>query len=127
MDPHVLRLAGALLGDLTEIFIDSPAWDNTAGLLVDIISLACQTLRASTLDDVVTLSAVALATVEVVDLVGTALDPAYSLVDIIDLANGALCAVIVDEVVAGLADASTRDPILVDVADGSADAVATLA
>lgn len=59
------------------------------------------------MDDVVTLSAVALATVEVVDQVGTALNPAYSLVDIIDLASGALCAVIVDEVVSWLADAST--------------------
>ena len=114
------------MGDLTEVFIDSPARNHTAGLLVDIVGLTRQALRACTLDDVVSLGAIALAAVEVVDLVGAALNPADSLVDIIDLTSGALCAVIVDEVVAGLADASSGDPILVDVADGCADAVATL-
>lgn len=127
LDPHVLRLAGALLGDLAEVFIDSPAGDHTAGLLVDIISLAGQALRAGALDDVVALCAVALAAVEVVDLVGAALHSADALVDVVDLAGRALGAVVVDQVVAGLADASAGDPVLVDVADGSADAVAALA
>lgn len=94
------------MSDVAEVLIDSPAWDHTAGLLVNIVGLASQALRACTLDDVVTLSAVALATVEVVNLVGSALNPANPLVNVIDLASWALSAVIVDQVISWLADAS---------------------
>ena len=48
------------------------------------------------------------------------------MVDVVDLASGALGAEVVDEEEAGLADAATRDPVLVDAADGSAHAVAAL-
>ena len=54
------------------------------------------------------------------------MNPADALVDIVELALGALGAEVVDEEEAGLADAAARDPVLVDVADGSADAVAAL-
>jgi hypothetical protein len=48
------------------------------------------------------------------------------LVDIIGLSYGALSAEVVDEVESRLADTATGDPIFIDVADGSADAVAAL-
>jgi hypothetical protein len=106
-DPHVLRLADALLSDVTVELVDALAGDNTAGLRVGVVGLAVETLGAGTLDDVVTLGTVALATVEVVDLVSSALHAADSLVDIIDLASRALGAEIVDQVESGLADATT--------------------
>ncbi len=53
------------------------------------------------------LCAVTLSTVEVVNLVGSALDAANTLVDIVDLSDGALGAEVVDEVVAWLANTAT--------------------
>jgi hypothetical protein len=105
-DSHILGLAEALLGDVAEVFVDSLARNNAAGLGVDIIALASKALRAGTLDNVEALGAIALSTVEVIDLVGSALSSADTLVDVIDLAGRALGAEVVDEVVSRLADTS---------------------
>jgi hypothetical protein len=102
------------------------AGHHIAGLLVLIIGLTEEASRACALDNVVALCAVALAAVEVVDLVCSALNSADALVDVVNLASGALGAEVVDEVEAGLADTSSRDIIFVDVANGSADSVAAL-
>jgi hypothetical protein len=123
----VLRPADALVGDVAEELVDAAAGHDAAGLLELIVGLAVEAAGAGSLDDVESLCAVALAAVEVVDLVGAALYPADPLVDVVELASWALGAEVVDEEEAGLADAATRDPVLVDVADGSADAVAALA
>jgi hypothetical protein len=48
------------------------------------------------------------------------------MVDVVDLTSRALGDEIVDEVEAGLADASVGNPVLIGVADGSADAVADI-
>lgn len=127
LDADVLRLADAVLSGLTEELIDALAGGDGAGLSVGVVGLSGETPGAGSLDDVIALGAITLATVEVVDLVGTALDAADTLVDIIDLSYGALCAEVVDEEVSRLADAATGDPIFVDVADRSADSVAALA
>jgi hypothetical protein len=126
-DPHVLRIADTLLGDGAIELVDAQAGDNIAGLSIGIVGLARETLGTGTLDDVVSLGAVTLATIEVVDLVGTALNAADTLVDVVDLAGRALGAEVVDQVESWLADATTGDPVLIDVADGSADTVAALA
>jgi hypothetical protein len=122
----VLRPADALVGDVAVELVDAAAGHDAAGLLELIVGLAGEAAGAGALDEVESLCAVALAAVEVVDLVGAALYPADALVDVVDLASGALGAEVVDEEEAGLADAAARDPVLVDVADGSADAVAAL-
>lgn len=76
------------------------------------------TLGADTLHDVVSLSTVTLSTVEVVDLVSSALNSADSLVDIIELAFRALSTEVVDQEVSWFADASVKDPVLVSSTDG---------
>lgn len=58
------------------------------------------------MDEVESTGAVTLARVEVVDLIGATLDPAYSLVDIVKLTVRAFGTEIIDEVEAGLADAA---------------------
>jgi hypothetical protein len=103
-DSHVLGLADALLSDVTVELVDALAGDNIAGLSVGIVGLASKTLGAGTLDDVVSLGAVTLATVEVVDLVGSALDAADALVDVVDLTGRALGAEVVDQVESWLAN-----------------------
>ena len=125
-DSHVLGLADALLSDVAEELVQSLAGDNVAGLGVLAVGFSGQAPGACSLDDVVALGAVALAAVEVVDLVGAALDPADSLVDVVDLSLGALGAEVVDEVVARLADAPSSDEVLVLAADGAAHPVASL-
>jgi hypothetical protein len=127
LDADVLRLADALLRGIREVLIHSLAGDTSAGLGELIIGLGGEALGACSLDDVEPRSAVTLATVEVVDLVGSALHPADPLVDIVDLAGGALRAEVVDEEEPRLADTPSGDPILVDIAPGSTDSVAALA
>jgi hypothetical protein len=75
-NPDVLRLADALLSDVAEEFIHSLAWHHTASFSVLIIGLTIQAFGAGSLDDVVSLGAVTFATVEVVDLVASALHSA---------------------------------------------------
>lgn len=87
---------------------------NGAGHSVFVVGLSGLALGADALNQVEALGAVAFAGVEVVELVGAALDAANSLVDIVELSIGALGAVVVDEVVAGFADASVEDPVFVD-------------
>jgi hypothetical protein len=96
-----------LLGSVTEILIDSLARYAFTGLSIGIVSLTRKTLGASSLDDVVALCAIALTTVEVVNLVGSALGATDTLVNIVSLSYRALSAEVVDEVEAGLADATT--------------------
>ncbi len=78
------------------------------------------------MDDVVSLGTVTFATVEVVDLVASALDSAESLVDVVDLSLRALGAEVVDEEVPRLADTSSPDEVLVRTADRRAHSVAPL-
>ena len=93
---HVLGLADALLGGVAEVFVQSLARNNAADLSVLIVGLSSQTFGAGSLDDVETLSAVAFSTVEVVNLIASALYSAQSLVNIIDLSLWALGAEVVD-------------------------------
>jgi hypothetical protein len=123
---HVLGLADALSGGLRVELVDALAGNVAADLLELIVGLAVKALGTGSLHDVVALGAVALAGVEVVDLVGAALDAADALVDVVELAGGALGAEVVDQVVSGFADAATVDPVLVGCADGSANSVAAL-
>ena len=69
------------------------------------------------MNDVESLGAITLAAVEVVNLVGTALNSADSLVDVIDLTCGALSTEVIDQEESRFADTSSGNPILVDVAD----------
>lgn len=112
-DPHVLGLADALLSSLAEELIQSFTGNHTAGLSVLVVGLTSQALGTGSLDDVETSSAVAFATVEVVDLVTSALHSADSLVDVVDLSLRALGAEVVDEEVSRLADASSPNEVLV--------------
>ena len=106
-DADVLSLADALVGDVAVELIDTGAGQDVAGLFVLIIDLSGEAARACSLHDVISRCAVALAAVEVVDLVGSALHSADALVDVVNLTGGALSAEVVDEVESGLADAST--------------------
>lgn len=102
------------------------AGDDAAGLSVFIVGFSGLAPGADALDNVEALSAVALAGVEVVDLVGSALDSADHLVDVVELAFRAFGAEVVDQVESGLADTSVQDPVLVLGADRSANTVAAL-
>jgi hypothetical protein len=81
---------------------------------------------ADTLDDVEALGAVAFSSVEVVYLVGSALDSADSLVNIIELTCGALSTEVVDKVVAWLADTSALDPVLIYRTNRCTNSIAAL-
>lgn len=83
-------------------------------LFVSIVGLVRLTFRADTLDDVESLGAVAFTGVEVVDLVGSALDSADSLVNVIELTCWALSAEVVDQEETRFADTSSSDPIFID-------------
>lgn len=72
------------------------------------------------------MGAITLSAVKVVDLVASALISAYSLVNIVNLAVGTGRAEIVNQVESGLANASSRNPILIFTADWSADSIAAL-
>ncbi len=102
------------------------AGDDGAFSFVLVIGLSRLALGANTLDDVESLSTVTFAGVEVIDLVGSALDSADSLVDIVKLALRAFGAEIVDEEEAGFADTSVLDPIFIDCTNGGADTIASL-
>ena len=78
------------------------------------------------MNNVVTSSAVTLARVEVVELVRSASDSAYSVVDIVGLAFRTLGTEVVDEVETRLADASAHDEVLVLGTNRSANTVASL-
>jgi len=125
-DADVLGCADAGLGDGGVVFVGALARDDGAGHGVLIVGFTGLALGADALDDDKASCAVALAGVEVVDLVGSALDPADSLVDVVELASRALSAEVVDQVVARFADASVQDEVLVLSTNGSADTVAAL-
>lgn len=93
---HVLGLAHTLLSTLAEVFVQSLAGNNAAGLSVLVVGFTSQAPGAGSLDNVVSLGTVAFSTVEVEDLVASALHPAESLVDIVDLSSGALSTEVVD-------------------------------
>ena len=78
------------------------------------------------MDDVEALGAVAFSSVEVVYLVGSALDSADSLVNIIELTCGALSTEVVDKIVSWLANTSALDPVFIHSTERSANSVATL-
>lgn len=63
---------------------------------------------------------------EVVDLVGSALDSADPLVDVVELSVGALGAVVVDQVESWFTDTSVQDPVLIYAADGNAFSMASV-
>lgn len=83
-----------------------------------VICLSRVAFGADTLDDVETLCAIALSGVEVVDLVGSALDSADSLVDVIELTCGALSTEVVDQKVAWFTNTPSADPVFVNCTDG---------
>ena len=93
-----------MLSDIAVELVDTLARNNAASLSVLIVGFPIKTLGAGALNDVVAWSAVALAAVEVVDLVGSAWHAADALVDIVDLARGSLGAEVVDQEKSGLAD-----------------------
>lgn len=70
--------------------------DNSAFLFVLVVGFSGLALRADALDDIEALSAVALASIEVINLIGSTLNSADSLVDVIKLASRALGTEIVD-------------------------------
>lgn len=125
-DADVLGCADAGFGDGRVVLVATLARDDGAGHGVFIVGFTGLALGADALDDVKASCAVALAGVEVVDLVGSALDPADSLVDVVELAVRALSAEVVDQVVARLADASVKNEVLVLSTDGRTDSVAAL-
>lgn len=116
-DPHVLWFADTLLSSIAEELVQSFTGNHTAGLTVLVVGLSSQALGTGSLDDVETGSTVAFATVEVVDLVASALHSADSLVDVVDLSLRALGAEVVDEEVSRLADTSSPNEVLVGTAD----------
>jgi hypothetical protein len=73
------------------------------------------------------LSAVAFASIEVIDLVGSTLYSADSLVNIVELSSWALSAEVVDQVVSWFAHTSVLDPIFVHCAGWAAYSVTSLA
>lgn len=79
------------------------------------------------MDEVVSLSTIAFSTVEVIDLVCSALDSADTIIDIISLTCRTCCAEIVDQIIAWFADTSSLDPIFIYCASRSAHSIATLA
>jgi hypothetical protein len=103
----ILLFADTLIGDSAVKFIDSETGGDAAYLSILIINLSSKTAGTGALDDVISRGAVALTTVEVVELVKTALHSADPLVDVIELTSGTLGAEIVDQVEARLADTST--------------------
>jgi hypothetical protein len=125
-DSYVLGLADTLLGNVAEEFIQTLAGNHTASLSVLVVGLPSQAPRAGSLHDVETWGAVAFATVEVVDLVASALHSANSLVDVVDLSLWALGAEVVDEEKSRFADTSSSNEVLVGTADGRAHSIASL-
>ena len=69
LDPDVLRFADAGLSGFGVVLIDAGARGDVAGLGELVVGLLGAALAANTIDDVVSLGAVALAAVEVVNLV----------------------------------------------------------
>jgi len=106
-DPNIFRLADALSGNRAVVFVGAFAGNNGTGLGVLIIGFTRETLGTGALNYVESLGAITLSAVEVVDLVASTLNSAYSLVDIVNLTIGARCAEVVDQVESGLADASS--------------------
>lgn len=100
--------------------------NDAACLGVFVVGFSWLTLRANTLDNVEALSAIALASVEVIDLIGSALHSANHLVHVVELTFRALGAEVVNKVVSGLTDAPVQDPVFVLGTDRSAHAIASL-
>lgn len=125
-DSDVLGSTYAGLGGFRVVLVDSGTGSDVAGLGVLVVGFLRSALAADAVDDVVALGAVALARVEVVDLVVSALDSAYSLVNVVELALGTLGAVVVDQVVSRFADASVQDVVLVDRTNRNALALTSL-
>jgi len=126
LNADILLFADASLCGIRIILIGSLAWDDIALLCVFTVGFSRLALRADTLHNVIVLSTVTFASVEVVDLVCSALYSADSLVDVIELASWALGAEIVDQVVPRFANAPILDPVLIDCANGGADSIAAL-
>ena len=78
------------------------------------------------MNDIEPLCAITFATVEVIDLISTALNSANTLIDIIDLTSWALSTVVIDQEVSRFTHTSIRNPILVDVTDRRTDSIASL-
>jgi hypothetical protein len=93
---------------------------------VFIVGFSRLALGADALDNVEALSAIALTSVEVIDLVGSTLDSANHLVNVIELTFRALGAEVIDQVETRLADTPVQDPVFVLGADRSAHTVASL-
>ena len=106
--------------------VECGAGDDGASHGVLIISLTSSAFGADALNEIVSWCAVAKLRVEVVDLVGSALDAADLVVDIIGLSGWACCAEVVDQIESRFADASGQNPILVGSTDGSTHSVAAL-
>ncbi len=93
---------------------------------VVIVGLSSKALGAAALNQIVSLSAHAILSSEIVDLVGPTLDSADQRINIVVLASGTLGAVVVNQIVSWFADASPSHPILIDCANGGADSIAAL-
>ena len=107
LDADVLRQADTLLGDIGVELVQTLTGSNGAGLSVGIIGFSSDTLGAGSLNDVVSGGTVTIATVEVIELVGSTLISADPLVDIIDLTGRALGTEVVDKVESGLTNTTT--------------------
>ena len=95
-NPDISRLADTESSCLAIILIESSANLGIALLLILVIGKSFRAFRAGTLDDHESSSAITFSTVEVIDLINTALMSADTLVDIVELAFRAFCAEIVD-------------------------------
>jgi hypothetical protein len=127
LDTHILRKTNTSLSTSRVEFIDTLAHSHdTAFLFISIVGLSRLTFRADTLDDVVTLGAVAFPSIEVVELICSTLYSADSLVNIIELACSTLSAVVVDQIVARFTHTSSLNPVLIDCTNWRANSIATL-
>lgn len=102
------------------------ARDNAACLGVFVVGFSWLAPGANTLDDIEALSAIAFASVEVIDLVGSALDSADHLVHVIELTFRAFGTEVVDKVEPRFAHTSVQDPVFVLGTDRGAHTIASL-
>ena len=123
---HILGFTNASSGGFREELIDSRTGNSLTSLLVGVVSFTRKTLRADSLNNVVSSSTVTFSGVEVVELVRSTSDPADSVVNIISLTFRTLSTVIVDQIESRLANTSTQDEVLIFRTNRSTNALASL-
>ena len=95
-NPDVSRFADTESSCFAIILIDSWANVGPAFLLILVIGISFRAFGAGTLDDHISSSTIAFSTVEVIDLINTALMSADALVDVVELTVRAFGAEVID-------------------------------